>query len=92
MAPFALDRGVDQGGCPYQRLAALAWIITGICVVPSNSRRRMSRMQIPTLPSWMFELLAGPAHVWLWVCAKLCGGTFTHGPGDDHVAPVRPED
>ena len=22
MAPFALDRGVDQGGCPYQRLAA----------------------------------------------------------------------
>ncbi len=27
MAPFALDRGVDQGGCPYQRLAALAWII-----------------------------------------------------------------
>ena len=49
-------------------------------------------MQILTLPFWMFELLAGPAHVWLWVCAKLCGGTFTHGPGDDHVAPVRPED
>ena len=37
---------------------------------------------MPVFPVWMFEILAGPAHVWLWVCAKLCGGTVIHGPGD----------
>ena len=47
---------------------------------------------LPTLPPSMFEILAGPAHVWLWCCAKLCGGTFTHGPGEDYDAPARPED
>ena len=31
----------------------------------------------------MFEILALPAHLWLWICAKLCGGTFEHGPGDE---------
>ena len=35
------------------------------------------------LPFHMFEVLAGPAHVWLWICARLCGGTFHHGSGDD---------
>ena len=40
-------------------------------------------MRIPTLPWWMFEILAGPAHVWLWICATLCGGTFEHGPVDE---------
>ena len=43
----------------------------------------MALMRIPTFPFWMFEILAGPAHVWLWICAKLCGGTFECGPGDD---------
>ena len=40
-------------------------------------------MRIPTLPWSMFKILAGPAHVWLWVCALLCGGHFTHGPVDE---------
>ena len=35
-------------------------------------------MRIPTLPSWMFEILAGPALVWLWFCAKMCGGTVEY--------------
>ena len=35
------------------------------------------------LPFSMFVILAGPAHVWLWICARLCGGTFSHGPGDN---------
>ena len=37
------------------------------------------------LPLSMFEILAGPAHVWLWICAKLCGGTFEHGPGEKDI-------
>ena len=39
-------------------------------------------MRLPKLPFWMFEIIAGPAHVWLWICAWLCGGTFSHGSGD----------
>ena len=27
----------------------------------------------------LYEFLAAPAHIWLWVCAKICGGTFTCG-------------
>ena len=37
-------------------------------------------MRIPTLPFKWFEIIDGPAHVWLWICAKMCGGTFEHGP------------
>ena len=42
-------------------------------------------MRIPTLPFWMFEILVGPAEVWMWICAKLCGVTITveHGLYDD---------
>ena len=26
---------------------------------------------------WAYEFLAAPAHLWLWVCARLVGGRFT---------------
>ena len=51
--------------------------------------RRLNRQQVLTLGgcAWLAErhnlLITGPAHVWLWICAKVCGGTFKHGPGDD---------
>jgi hypothetical protein len=28
----------------------------------------------------LYEVLASPAHIWLWCCAKLCGGSFDCGP------------
>ncbi len=31
----------------------------------------------------IFELLAFPAHLWLHVCALLCGLEFTHGRAED---------
>ena len=31
----------------------------------------------------LYEFLAFPAHVWLWVAARLSGGRFTCGPVDD---------
>lgn len=40
-------------------------------------------MRFPALPWSMFEILAGPAHLWLWIVARLCGGSFEHGPVDD---------
>ena len=40
-------------------------------------------MQIPTVP-WLFEILIGPAHVWIWVCAKICGVVVTREWRDDH--------
>ena len=40
-------------------------------------------MRIPHLPLWMFEIIAGPAHVWIWICAKLCGVSVEHGWADD---------
>ena len=36
-----------------------------------------------TLRLKIFEFLAMPAHIWLWVCAKLVGMTFTCGPVDE---------
>ena len=30
-----------------------------------------------------YELLTVPAHLWLWVAGRLCGGRFTCGPVDD---------
>ena len=32
---------------------------------------------------WMFDVLAAPAHAWLWICARLCGSTFEYGPVED---------
>ena len=40
-------------------------------------------MRIKGLPFWMFEILAGPAHVWIYICAKLCGVTVEHAWKDD---------
>lgn len=31
----------------------------------------------------IFEFIAAPAHGWIWICAKLCGGTFHFGPVED---------
>lgn len=35
----------------------------------------------------LYEFLAAPAHIWLWLCARICGGRFECGPvshgGDD---------
>ena len=31
----------------------------------------------------IYEVLAMPAHAWLWLCAKLVGCTFTCGPVND---------
>lgn len=28
----------------------------------------------------VYEFLAAPAHLWLWLCARLVGGTFECGP------------
>lgn len=36
--------------------------------------------------SWrlrIYEILATPAHAWLWLCAKICGFEFECGPGDE---------
>ena len=33
-------------------------------------------MRIPTFPLWLFEILIGPAHIWIWICSKLCGVTI----------------
>lgn len=30
----------------------------------------------------LYEFLATPAHIWLWCCAKICGGDFECGPVD----------
>ena len=30
-------------------------------------------------PVWMFELLVGPAHVWIWICGRLCGVKVEQG-------------
>ena len=35
-------------------------------------------MRMPVLPWWMFEFLAAPGHLWIWISARLCGGTFTY--------------
>lgn len=39
-----------------------------------------------TLRLRIYELLATPAHLWLWVCARLVGGRFECGPVDDDEA------
>lgn len=31
----------------------------------------------------IFEFLATPAHLWLWVCARIVGWSFTCGPVDE---------
>lgn len=31
----------------------------------------------------IYEFLATPAHLWLWVCAKLVGGEFKCAPVHD---------
>lgn len=31
----------------------------------------------------IFEFIATPAHLWLWVCAKIVGWTFVCGPVED---------
>ena len=28
----------------------------------------------------IYEFLATPAHIWLWCCARICGGHFECGP------------
>ena len=33
-----------------------------------------------TLRLMIFEFLAAPAHLWLWIVAGLCGYTFEFGP------------
>ena len=41
--------------------------------------------------SWrlqLYELLAVPAHLWLWACARLCGGHFECGPVSDPADPL----
>ncbi|KKL07270.1 hypothetical protein LCGC14_1543480, partial [marine sediment metagenome] len=36
----------------------------------------------------LYEFLATPAHLWLWVVARICGGSFTYGPvSDDEAEP-----
>ena len=32
----------------------------------------------------IYEFLAYPAHLWLMIVARLCGGSFEHGPADEH--------
>ena len=36
-----------------------------------------------TLKLRLFEILATPAHLWLWIVAKICGMEFTCGPAND---------
>lgn len=31
----------------------------------------------------IYEFIAAPAHLWLWVCAKLVGWEFTCGPVEE---------
>lgn len=31
----------------------------------------------------LYEFLATPAHAWLWLVARICGGRFTCGPAND---------
>ena len=31
----------------------------------------------------IYEFLATPAHIWLWLCARLVGGKFKCGPVAD---------
>ena len=33
---------------------------------------------------YVYDFLATPAHLWLCVCAWLCGGVFEHGPTDEN--------
>ena len=42
-------------------------------------------MRILPLPVRMYVILAGPAHVWIWICAKLCGVTVEHDWNDDDL-------
>lgn len=44
--------------------------------VTMDRRALMFRMSL-------FEFLAAPGHLWIWVCAKLCGGTLEFGPIED---------
>ena len=30
-------------------------------------------MRIQIFRFWLFEILIGPAQVWIWICATLCG-------------------
>ena len=32
----------------------------------------------------MYEILAQPAHAWLWLCAKACGGEYKHETHIEH--------
>lgn len=41
-----------------------------------------------TFRLWVFEILATPAHAWLWLCAGLVGLEFRCGPVDDPSDPL----
>ena len=36
----------------------------------------------------IYEVLATPAHIWLWVCGCLCGYKFSCGPVYDPDDPI----
>ena len=36
----------------------------------------------------LYEFLATPGHLWLWCCARVCGGRFECGPVDHPDDPL----
>ena len=40
----------------------------------------------------IYEFLATPAHAWLWLCAKIIGGSFECGPVVDPDDPIEREE
>ena len=42
-------------------------------------------MRIPYLPISMFHILSGPAQLWVWICAKMCGVTIEYETFDETV-------
>ena len=55
--------------------------------MPDNEKPRV--MQIPPLQIRLYLLLVGPAHVWIWICAKVCGVTVNHEWQDHRDSPTQ---
>lgn len=32
---------------------------------------------------YIFEFIAAPAHLWIWICARIVGWDFTFGPVEE---------
>ena len=57
-----------------------AWLCTGVQEEVEGARDMNLKL---------YEFLACPAHLWLMIVARLCGGSFEHGPADEQGNFIR---